>query len=195
MPFCVLRSSLDRLKSNFSFVHNLGDKPWRALGDVRYFRWKCPLDEDEYHLFPLFLAYILRLRCPPWKTWNWWNLLIAHIGHMDNRESIQTNRKCFERENRYWPYQRSSTYSAILFLPVESTEKGLRVFHDPNQNFRYPFLKTDTPALYPKRPAARNWTHLIKLCLPLCSLFDVKRFVTPWLLSLIPTPTDTSDDY
>ena len=125
MPFCVLRSSLDRLKSNFSFVHNLGDKPWRALGDVRYFRWKCPLDEDEYHLFPLFLAYILRLRCPPWKTWNWWNLLIAHIGHMDNRESIQTNRKCFERENRYWPYQRSSTYSAILFLPVESTEKGL----------------------------------------------------------------------
>ena len=29
-------------------------------------------------------------------------------------------------------------------------------FHDPNQNFRFPFLKTETPALYPKRPAARN---------------------------------------
>ena len=54
---------------------------------------------------------------------------------MDNRERIQTSRKCFERENRHWPYQRSSTYSAILCFPVESTEKGLRVFHDPYQNF------------------------------------------------------------
>ena len=56
-------------------------------------------------------------------------------------------------------------------------------------------LKTETPALYPKRPAARNWRHLIKLCLALCWLFDVKRFVTLWLLSLILTGTDTSNDY
>ena len=56
-------------------------------------------------------------------------------------------------------------------------------------------LKTETSALYPKRPAARNWRHLIKLCLALCWLFDVKRFVTLWLLSLIPPGTDTSDDY
>ena len=111
------------------------------------------MDEDEYDLFPLFLAHILRLSCPTRKAWN---LLEAHVGHMDNRGRIQTSRKCFERENRHWPYQRSSTYSAILFCPVESTEKGLRVFHDPNQNFRFPFLKTETPALYPKRPAARN---------------------------------------
>ena len=54
--------------------------------------------------------------------------------------------------------------------------------------------RAETPALYPKRPAARNWRHLIKLCLVLCWLFDVKRFVTRCLLSLIPTPTDTSDD-
>ena len=119
------------------------------------------------------------------------NLLKAHVGHMDNRGRIQTSRKCFERENRHWPYQRSSTYSAILFFPVESTEKGLHVFHDRNQNFRFPFLKTETPALYPKRPAARNW----RLCFALCWLFDVKRFVTRGLLSLILTPTDPSDDY
>ena len=133
-----------------------------------------------------FLVHVLRLRCPPWKAWNWWNLLKAHIGHMDNRGRIQTSRKCFERENRHWPYQRSSTYSTILFFPVESTEKGLRVFHDSNQNFRFPFLKTETPTLYLKRPAARNWRHLIKLCLALCWLFDVKRFVTRWLLSWFP---------
>ena len=147
-----------------------------------------------------FLSFISRAHfkaqvCPPWKAWIWWKLLKAHIGHMDNRGRIQTSRKCFEQKNRHWPYQRSSTYSAILFFPVESTEKGLRVFHDPNQKFRFPFLKTETPALYPKRPAARNWRHLIKLCLAICWLFDVKRFVTRWLLSLIPTPTDTSDDY
>ena len=108
-----------------------------------------------------------------WKAWNLWNLLKAHIGHMDNRGRIQTSRKCFKRENRHWPYQRSSTYSAILFFLVEITDKGLRVFHDPNQNFRFPFLKTETPALYPKRPVARNWRHLIKPCLALCWLFDV----------------------
>ena len=58
-------------------------------------------------------------------------------------------------------------------------------------------LKTETPALYPKRPAARNWRHLIKLCflIALCWLFDVKRFVTLGLLSLILTGTDTSNDY
>ena len=72
------------------------------------------------------------------------------------RRRIQTGRKCFERENMHWPYQRSSTYSAILFFPVESTGKGLVVLHDPNQNFRFPFLKTGTPAVYVKRPAARN---------------------------------------
>ena len=60
---------------------------------------------------------------------------------MDNRGRIQTSRKCFERENRHWPYQISSTYTAILFFPVEITEKGLRVFHDPNQNFRFPFFE------------------------------------------------------
>ena len=53
---------------------------------------------------------------------------------MDNRGRIQTSGKCFERENRHWPYQRSSTYSIILFFPAECTEKGLHVFHDPNQN-------------------------------------------------------------
>ena len=71
----------------------------------------------------------------------------------------QTNLKRFERENRPLPYQKSSTYSAILFFPVESTEKGLRVFHDPNRNFRFPFLKRETPAMYRKRPAARNSEH------------------------------------
>ena len=129
------------------------------LQNVRYFLWKCPLDEDEYHLFPLFLAHILRLRCPPWKAWNWWNLVKADIGHMDNRRRIQRSRKCFERENRHWPYQRSSTYSAALFFPVESTENGLSVSHDPNQIFRFPFLKTETPAMYRKSPAARNWKY------------------------------------
>ena len=68
------------------------------LQNVRYFRWNGPLDEDEYHLFPLFLAHILRLRCPPWKAWNWWKIWKAHIGHMDNRGRFQTSRKCFERE-------------------------------------------------------------------------------------------------
>ena len=101
---------------------------------------------------------------------------------MDNRGRIQTSRKCFERENRHWPYQRSSTYSALLFFPVESTEKGLRVFHDPNQNFpeiliRINFEDGNSCFVF-KRPAARNSRHLIKLCLALCWLFDIKRFVT-----------------
>ena len=72
---------------------------------------------------------------------------------------FQTNLKLFERENRPLPYQKSSTYAAILFFPVESTENGLRVFHDPNRNFRFPFLMKETPAMYRKRPAARNSEH------------------------------------
>ena len=72
---------------------------------------------------------------------------------------FQTNLKRFERGNRPLPYRKSSTYSAILFFPVESTEKGLRVFHDPNRNFRFPFLKRETPAMYRKTPAARNSKH------------------------------------
>ena len=169
--------------------------PARPHGIYMFFTFNRVIAYAMKYSLISFLVHVLRLRCPPWKAWNWWNLLKAHIGHMDNRGRIQTSRKCFERENRHWPYQRSSTYSTILFFPVESTEKGLRVFHDSNQNFRFPFLKTETPTLYLKRPAARNWRHLIKLCLALCWLFDVKRFVTRWLLSLIPSPTDTSDDY
>ena len=60
---------------------------------------------------------------------------------------FQTNLKRFERENRPLPYQKSSAYSALLFFPVESTEKGSRVFHDPNRNFRFPFLKREAPIL------------------------------------------------
>ena len=72
---------------------------------------------------------------------------------------FQTSLKRFEREKRPLPYQKSSTYSAILFVSVQSTEKGLRVFYDPNRNFRFPFLKRETPAMYRKRPAAGNSEH------------------------------------
>ena len=100
---------------------------------------------------------------------------------MDNyRRRIQTGQKCFERENMHWPYQRSSTYSAILFFPVESTGKGLLVFHGPNQNFR-----RRERLLCILRDRLQE-TENIKLCLALCWLFDVKRFVTHSLLSLIP---------
>ena len=53
------------------------------------------------------------------------------------------------------PYQKSSTYSTILFFPMESTEKGLRLYYYPIRNFRFPFLNRETPVMR-RGPAARK---------------------------------------
>ena len=74
------------------------------------------------------------------------------------------------------PYQKSSTYSEILFFPVGSTEKDLCLCYYPIRNFRFPFLKRETPVLRGKDQ--RQETQNIKLCLALHWLFDVNRFLT-----------------
>ena len=74
------------------------------------------------------------------------------------------------------PYQKSSTYSTILFFPVESTGKGLRLCYYPIRNFRSPFLKRETPVM--RRKDRRQETQNIKLCLALHWLFDVTVFLT-----------------
>ena len=72
------------------------------------------------------------------------------------------------------PYQKSSTYSTILFSLVESTEKGLRLCYYPIRNFRFPFLKRGT--LVVRRKDRRQETQNIKIGLALQWLFDVTVF-------------------
>ena len=68
------------------------------------------------------------------------------------------------------PYQKSSTYSAIIFFPVESTEKGLRLCYYPIRNLRFPFLKRETPVMRRKdRRQETKQSHW---------LFDVNRYLT-----------------
>ena len=75
------------------------------------------------------------------------------------------------------PYQKSSTYSAIIFFPVESTEKGLRLCYNPIRDFPFPFLKRE-PAPVMRSTDRRQETQNIKLCLARHWLFDVNRFLT-----------------
>ena len=109
----------------------------------------------------------------------------SYIGHMDNRRRFSNESKMFRLGKQTLTVSEKFNLFRNFIFPVESTEKGLCVFHGPNQNFRFPFLKTATPAMYRKRSAARNWRHQT-LLIALCWLFDVKRLVTHWLLSWFP---------
>ena len=129
------------------------------LQNVRYFRWKCALDKDEYHLFPLFLAHILRFRRPPWKAWNWWNLVKAHIGHMDNYETYSNESKMFRLGKQALVVSEKINLFRNLFFRWKAQKKPYACSMMADQNFRFPSVETETLAMYRKRPAARNWRH------------------------------------
>ena len=75
---------------------------------------------------------------------------------MDNYETYLNESKMFRTGKQALAVSEKFNLFRNFIFPVESTEKGLRVFHDGDQNFRFPFLKTETLAMYRKRPAARN---------------------------------------
>ena len=83
----------------------------------------------------------------------------ADIGHIDNRRRISKEIDKVSSGKTGHCRIRKVQFILQFFFPVESTEKELHVFYDPNRNFRFLFLKTETPAMYRKRPAARNSKH------------------------------------
>ena len=164
------------------------------LQNVRYFRWKCPLDKDEYHLFPLFLEHNLRFRCPPWKAWNWWNPVKAHRGHMDNYETYSNGSKMYRTGKQALAVsEKFNLFRNLFFSGGKHRKRPTRVPWWLTKISDFLFWRRERLLCIVKD--RRQETEDIKLRVALCWLFDVKRFnfVTLWLLGLIPTSTDPSE--
>ena len=130
---------------------------------------------------------------PPWKAWDWWNLVKADIGHIDNRRRISKEiDKVSSGKTGHCRIRKVQFILQFYFFRWKVRNKSFTCSMILTEISDFSFWKRKR-LLCIVRDRLQE-TQNIKLCLALCWLFDVKRFLPLWLVSWIPTSTDPGDN-